>query len=208
MLFKKSRCGRCGNKIDKKFNFCPWCGNGLKSRENFLMPEPDFGFPFNMILNSMKPVIKGLEKQMREMDSKKANDNVFEIRVNVGANENGQPIINIGGNEEIGNMIEPVKEAKIKTHRISKKEAEKFAQLPKIEPITHVRRLANKIIYEIEMPGVKDKKSIIITKLQDGIEIKAFSKDKVYLKLIPISLPILKYVLEKERLVIELKPEM
>jgi hypothetical protein len=66
--------------------------------------------------------------------------------------------------------------------------------------------MTNKIIYEVDLPGVKNEKDIIITKLENSIEIKAFTKDTAYLKLIPISLPIKNYFLEKNKLILELTP--
>ena len=45
-----------------------------------------------------------------------------------------------------------------------------------------------------------------IIRLENSIEIKALAKDKAYFKLIPISLPIKDYIIEDERLIIELIP--
>jgi len=89
---------------------------------------------------------------------------------------------------------------------ISAAKAAKLAKMPKKEPETIVRRLSDRIIYEISVPGVKNIKDVIINKLQNSIEIKAFAKDKVYFKLLPVSLPIKKYKIEDEKLVLELVP--
>ena len=56
------------------------------------------------------------------------------------------------------------------------------------------------------MPGVTNLKDIMINKLQNSIEIRAFAKDKAYFKLIPVALAIKKYGLEHEKLILELKP--
>ena len=46
-----------------------------------------------------------------------------------------------------------------------------------------------------------------INKLNNSIEVKAFSDNNVYFKLIPVSLPIERYYLKEGKLVIELKPQ-
>ncbi len=65
--------------------------------------------------------------------------------------------------------------------------------------------MADKVIYEIEMPEVKSMKDISIVKLENSIEIKAVSKKKAYIKLIPINMPITNYQLEKGKLILELE---
>jgi hypothetical protein len=67
--------------------------------------------------------------------------------------------------------------------------------------------LTNKIVYEIDLPGVTNVKDVIINRLENSIEVKAFAKDKAYFKLIPLSLPIERYHLKEGKLVLELKPE-
>ncbi len=88
----------------------------------------------------------------------------------------------------------------------------KFAGLPKKEPETNIRRLSNKIVYEIKMPDVKSIEDVSITQLESSIEIKALATPKrkkkyVYSKIIPVNLPIKKYNLLKEKLVLELETQ-
>jgi len=94
-----------------------------------------------------------------------------------------------------------------KIAEISEEKARKISKLPREEAETKVRRLSNKIFYEISIPGVKSMKDVIINRLENSIEIKAFSKDKVFFKLFPISLPIIRHRLKDEKLILELKPE-
>ncbi len=40
----KRRCSGCGEKVERKFNYCPWCGIGFKTKneqENFGMIGKD-----------------------------------------------------------------------------------------------------------------------------------------------------------------------
>ena len=68
-----------------------------------------------------------------------------------------------------------------------------------------MKRLSGKLVYEFAVPGVNDIQDIIIHKLENSIEVKALSKDKIYSKTININLPILKYSLNKGSLILELQ---
>ena len=92
-------------------------------------------------------------------------------------------------------------------NNLSQEKLQKIASLPKEEPLTNIRRFSNKVIYEIDMPGVNSIKDVSVIRLENSIEIKAFSKNKVYFKRIPINLPITNYGLSKGRLVLELNTE-
>ncbi|MEM2772259.1 MAG: hypothetical protein QXR88_00180, partial [Candidatus Pacearchaeota archaeon] len=93
-----------------------------------------------------------------------------------------------------------IKEEKIK--RIKDESLKNIEKLPREEAKYKIKRLGNVIIYEINLPGVKSLDDIEIKKLENSIEIKAIGKDKVYFKLIPINLPIYKYELKKDKLII------
>lgn len=103
-------------------------------------------------------------------------------------------------------QIEKTRQSSIKEKKLTKEQESRIKKLQKTEPQTTVRRLSNRIIYEIELPGVNEK-DVIINKLQNSIEIKAFTKDRVFFKLIPIFLPILSHKLNKGKLILELRPE-
>lgn len=188
-------------------------------------------FPFEKLVKSM---VKDIDKQFHEYDEMLARQARQQkqpdqssrpgvitsgISINIKSGPEGQPIIQVkqfGPGAESGKeLIESkergqAQEGKIKLPkaitRISKAEAAKHAKLPRQEPETKVRRLTDKIIYEISLPGVKSKKNLAINKLQNSIEIKAFAKDKAYFKLIPLDFPIQNYKLENEKLILELKP--
>ena len=112
-------------------------------------------------------------------------------------------VSNLGDNERI--ISQQKEEPSFPETGMSEKDIAKRSKLPKHEPSANVRRLTDKIVYEIDVPGVK-KEDIMITKLHNSIEIKAFAKDKAYFKLIPISLPIIKSELKNGKLILELKP--
>ena len=218
MFGKSSKCKFCNNKIDKKFAFCPYCGKNIKqaSENEFFQPTFNMGFPFNQI---MKHMTKQIEKQLKETDIElgqfKMKENQMPkkmkgISISISSSGNGEPVIkvkNLGDNESM--VAEAPKQARqeLPVKILSEEESQRISKLPKENnPKTSVRRLTDKIIYEISLPGVK-KEDVIITKLHNSIEIKAFSKDKAYFKLIPISLPIIKSEISEGKLILELKPK-
>jgi hypothetical protein len=78
-------------------------------------------------------------------------------------------------------------------------------KLPKIEAESKIKRLSDRLIYEISIPGVKSQKEVVITELASGFEVKAYSEDKCYTKFIPFKVELIQYYLDKEKLFVELK---
>jgi len=230
-MFNK-KCPRCARKIDKDYEFCPYCGFNIKKEEdardfgflgredNFELPELGVGTQFGLdkIFSSL---LKQIDTQFKEMDrglggdmtpkkitKEKLPPNARGISISITTSSNRKPEIKVRGfgpgfENRTENAQEPVKE--IKRQEISEEKARKIAKLPKQEAETNVRRLSNKIVYEISLPGIERQDNIIINKLENSIEIKAFSKDKVYFKLLPVNLPIINHKLENEKLILELK---
>jgi HSP20 family molecular chaperone IbpA len=220
-MFKKKKCPKCGKKIDEKYSFCPYCGYKTYSEED----DEDWGmlgkndsFPlaneiklpvgFNTIFNSlMKNLSKEFDEQLsrnyfpKSDKSKKTKKDGISISISTFGN--GSPKIKV---TQLGDKTQQkIKETeKIKTNTFTKEKIKQFTDLPREEPLTNIRRLSNKVVYEIEMPGVKSIKDISIIKLENSIEIKAVSKDKAYAKIIPINLPIKNYNLSDGKLILEL----
>lgn len=232
-MFGKKKCSNCGRKTEKGYDFCPYCGSETKKKDGLLdeidenMMERDmmkgFGFNFNNSLFSklVNKVAKDLEKQFqnanktnfREINSK--NPNIVSRGLSISISSNGsEPVIKVRNLGDAGNMNfgempkkQESENKQIKHMKFTKEQKNKLEKLPKVEPQTMVRRLSNKVVYEIDIPGAK-KEDVIIQKFKNSIEIKAFAKDKVFIKIIPVGLPILRYSLDKGKLNLELKPEM
>jgi hypothetical protein len=221
-MFDKKKCKRCGKKVGNKDSFCPNCGFALKDLETNEewgmlgkndMFSPEMAMPgFNTLLNSVMKEFGSqfstIEKELRnnmENNSKPAKrgisisistsgNNPPKIKIN---NLNGEPI------QQMNKDTSPKKIEKILSV-LSEEKAKEFLNLPQEEPLTKVRRLSSKVIYEIELPEVKSLKNVSIMQLEKSIEIKAVSKKKAYKKIIPIDFPIQKYKLSKEKLILEL----
>jgi len=221
-MFKKKECLRCGTKIDGKYNFCPHCGNrfdsnseedwGMIGKDDFMpnLNEVKLPFGFNAIFNSlMKNMSKELNEQLSKNHFQQENNNQNKVKkegisISISTFGNGPPKVKV---TQLGNNPKSeVKEEKekLKPNTFTREKIKRFASLEKKEPKTNIRRLSNKMIYEIEMPGVKSLDDISITKLENSIEIKAISKNKAYTKTIPINLPITDYDLSEGKLILEL----
>ncbi len=200
----RRKCKKCGRKINSKYRFCPFCGNPLYKEEDWgMLGRDDFeergsffeGFTGNMFNKMLGSAMKMLEREMkREMSRTNA-----QPRTNVRLMINGKEI----DLNKVENRKKTAEKKKGFQNNFSKECSKKFSKLTKKEPNTNVRRLSDKVIYEINMPGVKSLKDVSIIKLENSIEIKAVSKDKAYFKLIPINLPIIDYDLSKGTLILE-----
>jgi hypothetical protein len=225
------KCSKCSKKSGKDYDFCPFCGNSFESIHKSEDPE-DYGFlgkddlisedPFmnfsgstmDKLFNSaFKMAEKLVEKQMKAMSEEMrenrppqnpSNPPNFPNNLDIQFFVNGKRVFP----QQIQNLENPkiVRKEPIKIeNNLSKLQMEKFSKFPKLEPVSKLRRLSGKIIYELEVPGVKDIEDVIINQLENSIEIKALGKDKVYSKILNLNLPILAYRLNKGNLVLELK---
>lgn len=86
----------------------------------------------------------------------------------------------------------------------SQENSKKFSKLPIKEPKTNLRRLTDKIIYEIYVPGVKEIENISIVRAGNSVEVKAISDKNAYFKVIPFGMDILRYNLNNETIILEL----
>ena len=221
-MFGKRECKNCERKVNKKYEFCPYCGS---SQDEKSRKKEDYGMlgegdEMNNINNISKELFKGfsgkmlnkligsalkvfenemqkeIEKEKKETSKNKNNAN-FQLFIN------GKKV-NLGKNYEIEEepIQERIREDSLK--RFSSKNIKKFSELPKKEPETNIRRISNKIIYEVDIPGVKSTDEVSIDKFENSIEIRAIAKDKAYVKIIPINLPITNYNLSNGKLTLEL----
>jgi len=236
-MFNKKSCRKCGKKIHKDFEYCPHCGffTGDKQKEqkdygflgrNDLMDNVKLPFGFNTVF---KQLMKQMDRQFKQLDQeigkekemtrrmpKDKNPYVRQggISINISSGA-GTPVIKV---KSFGNMpefkglesqIKRPKRTSIKNEapKIDEEKAKKLAKLPREEASSKVRRLSGKVVYEIDLPDVKDSKDIIIQQLENSIEIKAFAKDKAYFKFLPVSLPLEKYKFDNGKLILELGEE-
>jgi HSP20 family molecular chaperone IbpA len=219
-----SFCPSCGNSLKKaqsKEEFGMLGENDslneFESLSNSMFGGMGGSFMNKMLANTMRMLEKELEREMKNSRTNLQNQN---SNINNNSNMNGQPRtkirLMINGKEiDINNMNgkisqNPQKKEKQRTaspkfKRFSEEQAKKFSKLPKKEPKTELKRIADKISYEIEVPGVESIEDISINTLENSIEIKAIANEKAYSKSIPLNLPIVDYAFSKGLLVLEFK---
>lgn len=200
---RKNICKGCNRKVDSKFNYCPYCGNSIKemkAKENYgFLGKDDFvnkdsfsneiklPLGLNKMVNSL---MKQLEKELNLADAQNIGSG-FNVRIQT----SNLPNIN---------KVTQKKEIR-KEERISDEEFNRRQSLPKKEALSKIKRLSDKIIYEIETPGIKDRSQISIKNLEKGIEFKAYTKKICYTKNIPLKLKVDNYNVIKDKVLLEFK---
>jgi len=143
--------------------------------------------------------LKMLEKELNKEFDKQKPEPRFATKPQIRLMINGKEIT-----PRIQSTVAQKSPIKTLPINFSNENLKKFQRLEKKEPKTQVRRVGDKVTYELEIPGVESINDISIIKLESGIEVKAIGKNKAYLKNISIPLPLTKYLLSKGRLILEL----
>lgn len=211
-MFKK-KCPNCNEKIERNHKFCPFCGynSSMKDNEDFgFLGRDDLEDNFDLMFNNMnsipinkilKTAMKMTERMMKDMQNQQLNrpkehySNSTDIQFFV----NGKRVF--PGTKTKQQAQKPMKIE----NEISPSKAERISKLPRKEPKTKMKRLGEKLIYELSVPGVEDINDILINQLENSIEVKAISKNKVYSKNLNLNLPILRYSLNNGSLILELQ---
>jgi hypothetical protein len=225
-MFKKRKCQKCGKKIEEKYSFCPYCGFNSNSEDdennfgmlgkNDFMPafENSIKLPmgFNTLFNSlMKNLSKEFDGELGKNFFDINNNNPKKVKkdgisISISTFGNGAPKIKVSpmGNPQKAETENREAKVKFKNSNFTAEQAKKFSALKRTEPKTNVRRLSNKVVYELDMPEVNSIDNVSIVRLENSIEIKAIGKDKAYAKIIPINLPIKACEISEGKLVLEL----
>jgi len=226
-MINRKDCSKCGKKIKEDYDFCPYCGNksddnnswGIIGKNDFFQEATDNVFSNSLfgtgVIDKMfSGVVKMLEKELKNTNlnqNQTPNNQNMPLRPKTHLqlfvngkkiNLDGMKINNVNNQTTKTPAKKPTKI--LPSTYLNKEDSQKFSKLPREEPKTNIRRLSDKIVYEIEMPDIKSLKDISIVKLESSIEIKAVGKDKSYSKVIKIGLPLVDYYLEEGKLVLEL----
>lgn len=209
-MFNNKKCPSCNEKVDKKFRYCPWCGSSFRSteeKENFgMLGKDDFiqdiqkemqkGMALPGLNKVMSSLVKQLENEMQKQHS--TNPGVmpkgFSIQISTGLPNMDQMQQN-----------KPKIKKEIIQAKISDKEKERRGKLEKKEAESSIRRLPDKVVYEIKCPGAKSKDEVVIAPLENGVEIKIYTKDFCYVKSIPMKIDILGFNVKDGKMFLDLK---
>lgn len=213
---KAIRCDNCSSKLNKEFSFCPYCGEEIyedeKNPEDFgMLGEDDeieeeskndfmmsnLGITDKIFSSLVNNLTKSLARQMSEFDSKanKPQIKTFPNGISIMIGRQYP-----GANNNIQSSQKP-KQAQKK--ELSGEQLEKLSKLPRASAKTQIKRLSDRIIYELSVPGIKSQDDIFISKLESGYEIKAVGEKKIYSNVIPLNLPIRNLSLINSSIIIE-----
>lgn len=151
-------CERCGEKLEERWDFCPYCG-----KRKFSRTSDEFKDLFRMFEKSIKELI-GLGS-LGEFPFGKG----FMIEV---SREDNKPKLSI---REFGETMDQTEE---KSKIVIPSDAEIA------EPEVKIGKDKRKI--EIRLPDIKSEKDIAVKKIGDSIELRAISPNKAYFTIIPL----------------------
>ncbi|MEK6856072.1 MAG: hypothetical protein AABX66_02860 [Nanoarchaeota archaeon] len=188
---KKTNCRSCRKEIENKFIFCPYCGKSTMSNEQIqkefgLVGTSDEELLQNPIASAgiLGQIIAPMMQNLMNSLNQEANIPEIEQR------PNGISIKISSGNKVPKKRYQEVKPLKTS---ITQEQINKMTNLPRATAKTKVRRLSDKVIYDLDIHGVENIKDIFVSKLESGYEVKAIGKGKVYTNSLPINLPLLQY---------------
>ena len=205
---KEDQCRACGKYSSHKYNFCPYCGTSMLDQ---FEETVDFG-------------MLG-KKDIKEEDSLKNNIQSGEFKIL-------DRIISSVMSNMVKSMMSEIKDPQVKqtpnsinikigpqgksqkreerkvTRSISEDQIKKMADMPRTTAKTAVKRLSDKIVYELNIPGIASPEDIFISKLESGYEIKAIGGNKkVYVNSLPVNLPIKSLAINADKLYVEFRTE-
>jgi len=212
----KEKCENCGAGIDGRNNFCPYCGVSFvdhqKDREDFGLlgredipdmngdggfPAQGFGLTDRLVSSLFNSLMKNLDKQFRNQMLNTKDD--FE-----GAGIRGFPNgikIKILGPFAMQPRRRQRKQEE--TQKIGEVQLRRMSELPREKAKANVKRIGDKVIYELSAQGITSIEDVFVSKVETGYEIKAIGEKKVYVNNIPINLPLTKYSIIKDKLLLE-----
>ena len=189
MFGKKTiKCSNCNSKVNEKYSFCPDCGNflneeteakeyGLLGRDDNSSEMPadelNFGIADKLINSLMNSLIKNMDKQFKQFDQDsrrteiKNLPNGIKIRIGTSAPQNKK-----------AQRTGPFQK------QLSEEQIEKMSFLPRTQAKSKMKRMGDKIIYELDTPGILSPQDIFISKLESGYEIKAISEKQDYVNIL------------------------
>ena len=210
MFFKKKsrdvKCESCGRDTDKKYNFCPYCGKSMLNKF-------DESINFGMIgksdmkdedyLRNNAPGLGMLDRVISSMVGNLAKNLMNEMKGAEIKNTPNSISIRIGAPGKI------VKREERKIPRmINEEKIKKMSEMPRTTAKTAVKRIGNKIIYELSIPDIESPEDVFVSKLESGYDIKAVSGNKkVYVNSLPINLPIKSLAINPNALFVEFRNE-
>jgi len=205
---KQIKCEVCSSKLNDKYSYCPYCGSDLldneKELKNFGMlgrndfntkeimdDSPKFGFTDKLISSLMNSLMKNIDEQFREIEKTEVKTLPNGIRIKIG----------------VPQVREENPPRKKTSKLISQEQLEKMSSFPRTSAKANVRRLSDKVVYELNTPGLNSVQDVFVSRTESGYEIKAIGSNKVYVNNLSIDLPLKGFSVSDNKLLIEFKTD-
>ncbi|MEM5815188.1 MAG: zinc-ribbon domain-containing protein [Candidatus Aenigmatarchaeota archaeon] len=209
-MFKgKDKCPKCGSSVEKNWSYCPICGWPLKEKYREERFFEDF-FDFEGIARKIEREVEEFDKlfkvDFKSPKIKISHPSSFSaISITIHSGTGVKPKIEV---RTYGDMkkYEPEIKKKLGIREIEEEEEESY-EAPKFteEPEAKIDDLGDRVLVEIKLPGVEKEEDIKIHMLEQSLEVRARTKDKLYFKLIPLKGKIVRKEFSKGKLVLEIK---
>ena len=165
----------------------------LIDEENIQDPHvSNFGITDKLIGSLVNNLVKNLDKQFKDTERAEVKNfsNGIKIRIGPPTQQTKAP-----------------KQMKILDKPISSQQLEKMSDLPRIAAKSNIKRLSDKVIYELSTPGLNSTEDVFVSKLESGYETKAIGSKKIYVNNLQIDLPLKKLSILNNKLLIEFKSQ-
>jgi RNA polymerase subunit RPABC4/transcription elongation factor Spt4 len=204
-MAEKIKCKECGERLEDDFDFCPYCGEEANNEKYGFLGKND-SFNKNKISKNLgnKSLFEEALGGAVKMLSKELN--IGRIASGFMMPNSKMELYVNGRKVNMSNEQDYAKTTKINSE-IDKEIIEKSRSLPRKEATGQVKRSLNKVFYEINVPGINSPRNVIVTRLENSIEVKVYTEKAVYKKNINIKMPLLGYSINKEegKLILEFK---
>ena len=208
-MFSSKKCQRCEGKLKEDYSFCPFCrldlrnpeadmkDFGMLGRNDAVQGAPllgggGLGINDSVVNSIFSNVMKMMENQLKNIDGEKVD--FGDVKPEISVHPNGIQI-------RMG--PKPHKHKKAEPRVISDEQRERMTKLPRSQAKAEIRRLSDKVIYELATPGVENVNDIFVSKVESGYEVKAVGSKKVYFNSLQLNLPLKKYFVKENRLTLE-----
>lgn len=188
-------CDTCGLRMDDKWTYCPKCG----SRQRVEM--------FRNIFSEISRQIKDMNREMQKMEKsfevrdispffRGPKSSGFSIKIIRSSGNRPKVTVKTFGNidkERIKKQIEgQLEEGRGIKLSFPNKSNERAKEIPipvgesKVaeEPKTNIKTQDKRVTVDVELRGVKSLDDIIVTELENSIEVRATTKEKAYFKIL------------------------
>lgn len=224
------KCPRCGADVERDWKYCPECGQNLRGG----FRAGPFDDIFSRLREEMREMNQMFDRDLEAFDISPFFDRSpgkgFSVKISRSGNREPEVHVETYGDvdeEEIKERVRrqlgigEVKAQKKEKPKLKvgkprkfrpemgqrKKEKKPERKPPKVtkEPETEVRRLGDRVVVDMEVPGVDKEEDVEINELKSSVEVKAMTGDKAYFKILtkPEDSRIIEKKLEKGKLHLE-----